>query len=275
MRRGRVMIAGDAAHVHSPAGGQGMNTGLHDAFNLGWKLALVAQHRAPEALLDTYSPERAPVAASVLALTHGLVRTFTIASPGKRWLRDRLLPAAGAVPGARRRYVARLSQVSHNYRGGPLAPAAARGWARGRLVAGDRAPDVAGLGRSIFDLLRGPEHALLVFAGRSDHAVDAAARFGRWEPFVRTVVVGERDDRGLRAHRRYGALHGRLVLVRPDGYVARIAPLTRPEVVEQYLRSITAPAGLQPAARHPRPGTAAAPAPRRGGPRSAPERPRE
>src|SRR5579859_3171843 len=69
LRAGRVLVAGDAAHIHSPAGGQGMNTGLQDAYNLGWKLALVIQGRSTAALLDTYEAERRPVAADVLATT--------------------------------------------------------------------------------------------------------------------------------------------------------------------------------------------------------------
>ena len=249
MRNGRVLIAGDSAHVHSPAGGQGMNTGLHDSFNLGWKLALVAQGQAPPGLLDTYQDERAPIAAEVLALTHRLVRTFTISSPAKRWLRDRLLPAAGALPGAKLRYASRVAQVSHNYRGGPLAPAAARAERRS-IAPGDRLPDVPGLRLgetevSMFDLLRTPVHTLLVFAGRRGDAKvarEAVDRFASREALVRAVTVGGRAgtvaDPELRAHRRYGALSGRLVLVRPDGYIAGMAPLDRPDAFEPYLRRL-------------------------------------
>jgi 2-polyprenyl-6-methoxyphenol hydroxylase-like FAD-dependent oxidoreductase len=121
MRSGRVLIAGDAAHVHSPAGGQGLNTGLHDAFNLGWKLALVARGQASPALLDTYQSERVPIATSVLAFTHGLLRTFSMPSARKRLVRDHVLPVAMALPAAQRGYTNRLSQLSHSYRGGPLA----------------------------------------------------------------------------------------------------------------------------------------------------------
>jgi 2-polyprenyl-6-methoxyphenol hydroxylase-like FAD-dependent oxidoreductase len=121
MRSGRVMVAGDAAHIHSPAGGQGMNTGIQDAFNLGWKLAMVVHGQSRSDLLDTYQVERVPIAERVLALTHALVTTFTIGSPRKRWLRDRLLPAAMAIPAAERRYINRLAHVSHNYKDGPLS----------------------------------------------------------------------------------------------------------------------------------------------------------
>lgn len=102
-----------------------MNTGLQDASNLGWKLALVAEGRSSPALLDTYAAKRGPIAAGVLKLTHGLVGMFTLASR-KRLLRDRLLPPVMAVPAVRRRYGARVAQLSHSYRGGPLAPAVQR-----------------------------------------------------------------------------------------------------------------------------------------------------
>jgi 2-polyprenyl-6-methoxyphenol hydroxylase-like FAD-dependent oxidoreductase len=252
-RRGRVLIAGDAAHVHSPAGGQGMNTGLHDAFNLGWKLALVAEGHAPGALLDTYQEERAPIAADVMAVTHRLVRTFTISSPSLRWLRDRLLPVVGTAR-VERRIATRLSQVAHNYRGGSLAPRAPDPLRRS-IAPGDRLPDVCGLrlgGQevSVFKLLQAPVHTLLVMAGRRPGLATArsvAARFTRWEALTRTVVIDASDstldgavgDPGLRAHRRYDALGGRLLLVRPDGYLACNAPLSRPDVVERYLELLT------------------------------------
>jgi 2-polyprenyl-6-methoxyphenol hydroxylase-like FAD-dependent oxidoreductase len=253
MRQGRVLIAGDAAHVHSPAGGQGMNTGLHDAFNLGWKLALVAGGRAPVALLDTYPQERGPIAADVMAVTHRLVRTFTTSSPSRRWLRDRLLPAVGTSP-AERRFATRVSQVAHNYRGGPLTSTAPRPQ-RGSIMPGDRLPGVQGLRLgdgevSTFELLHDPVHTLLVLAGRRPHHAtlrDVVARFGRWEALARTVVIAPPDgapdgavgDPELRAHRRYRALGGRLILVRPDGYVACSAPPSHPEVIERYLEALT------------------------------------
>jgi FAD binding domain len=246
LRSGRVLAAGDAAHIHSPAGGQGMNIGLQDAFNLGWKLALVAQGQAPVSLLDTYQAERVPVAEGVLAFTHGLVRTFQVSSPCQRWLRDRALPAVMAVPAVQRRYVQRMSQLSHNYRSGPLAPPNAGPG----LAPGDRLPVVCGLLRdaqpcSMLDLLTSPLHTLLVLAGDPPDTASASAaitRLNRWDGIVRAIRI---DDRGgvadpvLRAHRRYGALGGRLLLVRPDGYIAATALLSRPEDLENYLRRVS------------------------------------
>ena len=127
-RVGRVMLAGDAAHVHPPAGGQGLNTGVQDAYNLGWKLAHVVRG-GDEALLDTYEAERLPVAAGVLGLSKRL-----------------------HVTGSSRRGAA-TNQLSLNYRGGPLSS----GEAYGGLHPGDRMPDMRlDDGGRLFDRMRGP-----------------------------------------------------------------------------------------------------------------------
>lgn len=255
MRHGRILLAGDAAHIHSPAGGQGLNTGLHDAFNLGWKLALVARGEAPPALLDTYSAERVPIAAGVLKFTHQLVSIFTVASPRRRWLRDRILPTVMATPRAESRYARCVSQLSHSYRGGPLASVAPDGRRR-PLRAGDRVPCVTDLRQadktiSTLDLLAGSSHTLLVLAGHPGDlllAERATSRLGRHAGMLQTFLVtgpttssdpNAVNDPDLRAHRRYAALGGRLLLVRPDGYLAAEAPLDRPEIVERYLLKLT------------------------------------
>ncbi|MUL45188.1 3-(3-hydroxyphenyl)propionate hydroxylase [Mycobacterium sp. CBMA293] len=141
-RMGRVLLAGDAAHVHSPAGGQGVNTGVQDAYNLGWKLAAV-RSGAPDVLLDSYTAERMPVAANVLQLSGALHRQG--------------FGAAGPAPSA-------IHQLDISYRGGPLAvedhdiP--------GSLRAGDRAPDaLLSDGRRLFDVLRGLHWTVLEFGG--------------------------------------------------------------------------------------------------------------
>ena len=251
MRQGRAFVAGDAAHIHSPAGGQGMNTGLQDAFNLGWKLALVDQRRAPASLLDSYEAERAPIATGVLALTHALVRTFALRSRSKRWVRDRALPVAMAIPGVERRYAERLAQLSHSYRHPRLAIAVRQS----KLSVGDRLPVVCGLRRggeeiSTLDLLAFPGHTLLVLCGeRVDEpaASRVVASLSHYALEVQIALIGGSagsadphaiEDPGLRAHRRYDALGGRLLLVRPDGYLAASAVLRRPALLERYLSAV-------------------------------------
>ncbi|MFF2327747.1 MULTISPECIES: FAD-dependent monooxygenase [unclassified Streptomyces] len=131
-RDGRVFLAGDAAHVHSPAGGQGLNTSVQDAYNLGWKLGQVLRHGAPAALLDSYEAERRPVAADMLGLSTRIHQ-------------------------GRQERGAAAQQLGLGYREGPLSAGRA-----GTLHSGDRAPDGPTTGgRRLFDVLRGPHFTLL------------------------------------------------------------------------------------------------------------------
>ncbi|AXE24292.1 pentachlorophenol monooxygenase [Streptomyces globosus] len=135
-REGRVFLAGDAAHIHSPAGGQGLNTSVQDAYNLGWKLAAVLHDGAPEALLDTYEQERRPQAAEMLGLSTRIHR------------------------GQDRRGAA-TRQLGIHLRESPLSRETRTGLPEGALVAGDRAPDGRRDGIRLFDLFRGPHFTLL------------------------------------------------------------------------------------------------------------------
>src|SRR6476646_3777827 len=89
--KGRCFIAGDAAHIHSPVGGQGMNTGIQDAYNLAWKLALVIQGKANDAILNTYQTERYPIAKKLLRNTSELTKVMTIQSPLLKWIRNSII----------------------------------------------------------------------------------------------------------------------------------------------------------------------------------------
>lgn len=137
-RSGRVFLAGDAAHIHSPAGAQGLNTSVQDAYNLGWKLGQVLKHGALDALLDTYEAERQPVAAGVLGVSTRLHREALLGQANSR---------GDEVKG-----------LGIGYRGGPLAEGRA-----GALEAGDRAPDGTLPEGRLFDLFQGAHFTLLAF----------------------------------------------------------------------------------------------------------------
>jgi len=160
-RRGRVLLAGDAVHIHSPAGGQGLNTGILDAHNLGWKLALVASGRAPGTLLDSYGAERRPVAEEVVRLTHALVHYGTLTHPVKRRVRDVVVPVLGRSAAIQRRAARRISQVYVSY------PAA-----------GPRLPDLAvragGRATTLHQVLRGGRPVLVVPAADVAAVLDEA-----------------------------------------------------------------------------------------------------
>ncbi|MDQ6900823.1 MAG: FAD-dependent monooxygenase [Candidatus Dormibacteraeota bacterium] len=239
-RRGRVLLAGDAVHIHSPAGGQGMNTGIMDAHNLAWKLALVASDRAAGWLLDTYGEERGPVAAQVLALTHALVRFGSMSHPLTRGLRDTILPAASRLPAIQRRAVRRMSQVQVAYPASRLTrPDAAWGGPR----PGDRAPDILVAGRAgrarLYEVLRSGRHVLLVSG--SDPAGISESPALRPYHDVLVVVGGDFAGRRLTLRGRGGPVH----LVRPDGYIAARGRLDGMAAVLDYLRQLFAAAELE------------------------------
>lgn len=120
-RRGRVLIAGDAAHIHAPFGGQGMLTGLGDVENLAWKFALVVDGRADESLLDSYQAERRPLATDVLRATSAVTRINVAQGPVGRFIRDRIAAPIFNIPALQRWATYKTSQLWVNYRRGPLA----------------------------------------------------------------------------------------------------------------------------------------------------------
>jgi 2-polyprenyl-6-methoxyphenol hydroxylase-like FAD-dependent oxidoreductase len=246
-RLDRVFLAGDAAHVHSPAGAQGMNTGIQDSVNLGWKLALVAAGIAEPGLLDSYEPERAPVGRMVLRFTD---RAFTIATsrnPAVRFARTELLPRLAPLAlrvRAGRTYGFRtVSQLGIRYRNSPLSVEGPNALRRGPR-AGDRLPDapvsyagrVGTLHRALAAqgfhlLLCGP--AVFWPAGAVADAVDGYGHLVTVHYLARDggpdVLI---DDSGA-ALSRLGVTGSQatvLYLIRPDGHVAYRAGVDRDDV---------------------------------------------
>ena len=239
-RQGRVFIAGDAAHIHPPTGGQGMNTGIQDAYNLAWKLALVLDGAAPEALLDSYEAERRPVGADVVARTVAASVNLGREEGGQ--------PDRSAD-----------TQLGISYRGGD--------WVRDdgpvgqAVVAGDRAPDAGGLRQDgvgfplrLHEVLRGTAHVLLAWvpgAGEaelralSDFALALGPSLG---DRLRLVAVTDaaagqqpaiailRDAEGGFAT-AYGPA-GRALLVRPDGHLGWTGPSWRAPGLAAHLKRL-------------------------------------
>ncbi|WFG47213.1 FAD-dependent monooxygenase [Pseudonocardia alni] len=200
-RRGRVLLAGDAAHIHSPFGGQGMNTGIGDAENLAWKLALVVRGEAGVELLDTYTAERRPVATEVLQRTTTNTRALVAEGRLARLLRDHVLVRILNLPAVQRQATRAASQLGVSYRRGPLG-------GRGRAPRpGDRVPDRAvrlsdGTPSTLTREL-GPDWVLLT--GRTDARLTAAVR-DALPGQVRTVTDPQHTG-------------GDALLVRPDGHL--------------------------------------------------------
>lgn len=260
----RAFLLGDSAHVHSPVGGQGMNTGIGDAVNLAWKLAEVLQGRANAGRLDSYEPERMAFAHKLVATTDAAFAAITRSGPiaaRVRLVAPRVLAALFRLRPVRRLMFLTVSQISVNYRRGPLSRDAA-----GRVRGGDRLswlpPDVLGGGWDNFAALTARDWQVHVY-GEADQALTALCR-----------------ARGLTLHRfpwrpamrRAGLRRDALYLVRPDGYIALVAPRAGAARLEDYLTMHSAaphetgrpiPIGPAPSVRPP-PLATPQPAPRDG-----------
>lgn len=208
-RKGRVLLAGDAAHIHTPAGAQGLNTGIQDGINLGWKLALVASGKANSALLDTYQEERKPIAAGVLQLAEVLARNPTA------------MLGDGSVPPEQ--LSARVGQLLVNYRDGPLGRQTVRGF--GQLVAGDRLPDIFLGGISLYQSLRPAGVTVAVFGSNTDTTLLEA----EWGDSVRIWRVDADDPE--RAFARSLDLTEGAAAIRPDAYLGLIAANAAPSAM--------------------------------------------
>jgi hypothetical protein len=225
-RRGHVLLAGDAVHIHSPAGGQGLNTGMMDAHNLGWKLALVVAGRAPDTLLDTYGAERCPVAEDVLKLTHALVHYASLTHPVRQRIRDMVVPALARSPVVQRRAARRMSQVYVSYQPGPLVRP---GRSRGAPRPGQRMPDIqvraGGQATTLHGVLRSGRHVLVAPGAHAASVLsDPALRLHRSDLEIVTPALAS-GDKGT----------GPFVLIRPDGHVAALGRPGSMDAVTGYL----------------------------------------
>ncbi len=222
-RKGRAFLLGDAAHIHSPAGGQGMNTGIGDAINLAWKLAQVLVGRASDSLLDSYEAERIGFARRLVATTDRVFSFATAEGPLAKILRTRLAPLViPQVLGleAAREYVFRtVSQITLNYRGGPLSVGKA-----GRVHGGDRLPWAPVDGRDNFATLDAMTWQVHVYGS-------ASAELTKWCA-ARGLALHGFDWRA--EYGRAGLARGALYLLRPDSYVALADPSGEPRVLERY-----------------------------------------
>ncbi len=220
-RSGRAFVCGDAAHVHSPVMGQGMNTGMQDALNLAWKIELVEKGIAAPELLDSYQNERHPIGQSLLKNTDAMTKLVTVRNPVAQQVRNHLLPLLANQEVLQERACQNLSMVGLNYRhsaivgehresiektlANPIAEIPAwLDFAHGPSP-GDRAPDCevhttgASAASTLFEQTRGFEHFALLFSGinsaaRSTAALSDFAKIleqmrDRYSDFIRTLIV--------------------------------------------------------------------------------------
>jgi 2-polyprenyl-6-methoxyphenol hydroxylase-like FAD-dependent oxidoreductase len=216
-RSGRAFLSGDAAHVHSPAGGEGMNTGMQDSFNLAWKLALAINGTCGEALLDTYSPERSGVGDEVLKNTSRLTAIGTLRNPIAEELRNIVGRVAFGLAPVQHAFADQMSQVSVGYPESPM-----NGPRHGSLHprVGERMAPIAG--GSPFGA--GDEPRFTLLASSSPAVTDLLASYPK---LLNGALVTPPAADGV-------------WLIRPDGYVAATAPAADLSVISDVLRRISA-----------------------------------
>jgi 2-polyprenyl-6-methoxyphenol hydroxylase-like FAD-dependent oxidoreductase len=227
-REGHVFLAGDSAHVHSTTGGQGMNCCMQDAFNLGWKLALVLKGFAENELLDTYEAERRPVAEQVIWAASSLHDIFMTHGKDIAQRKQTMFE-----PGYTEKVVNACSGVAYTYRDVAPKPAALREL-DGPAI-GDRAPDIDFEdGGTLFDRLRHEYFTLLAMP----HGDDINPAIESLERRFGAVLAVESLPKSAALSRRYGASDGRLFLVRPDGYVAFKSTAEETGLLEAHLGTL-------------------------------------
>jgi 2-polyprenyl-6-methoxyphenol hydroxylase-like FAD-dependent oxidoreductase len=242
-RIGCAFLTGDAAHVHSPAGGQGMNTGMQDAFNLGWKLALAAEGRARDALLDSYQSERHPVAKQVISRSTRLTKLATVEGDVARRLRNLALHLATGLGPVRDALAEQTEETDVNYRDSQIV---AGGHRSGGPRPGDAAPHVEGTDLAAA-LAAASEHAVVCVAPAgappsvpSSHPADATVLVvadARTREAGDAIVLTD-PDRRIAERYGFGAAGGTIV-VRPDGYIGLLAEAGDDAAVVAYFANTT------------------------------------
>lgn len=244
---GRVFLAGDAAHVHSVVGAQGMNTGIQDAFNLGWKLAAVIQSRARPELLDTYQSERAPVVNRLVKGTRRFTRLVLLRNPLATTARRNIASRVMSHPGPQSTLTRALSEIDISYRH------QSRTEKSHSLAVGDRAPDARikprspDTAESLFEVFDRDYHTLLIFG--SSRRANYVAALGDYIDQVRLVqitsdiesapvgndtVVCDSDGQ---AGERYGMPAAGYALIRPDGYIGALEKGGDTDGLRDYVRN--------------------------------------
>lgn len=222
-RRGRAFLVGDSAHIHSPAGGQGMNTGIGDAINLAWKLAAALGGRGPDNLLDSYEAERIGFARRLVSTTDRVFSFVTadgrIADIVRTRLAPAVLPKAVAFEAVREFIFRTVSQISLNYRGGPLSAGAA-----GHVHGGDRLPWVRIDGSDNFEPLAAMNWQVHVYGA-------ACAELAAWCA-DHNVPLHTFDWRA--GYEAAGLARDAIYLLRPDTYVALADASCAPSALDNY-----------------------------------------
>ena len=256
LKMGRVFLCGDAAHVHSPAGGQGMNTGLGDAFNLGWKLASVILGKAREELLDSYEAERMPVIDGVMRMTDQVTKLITATDGPRVWIREWILPIFAKM-GFAAKMAMRLSQLSMGY---PHSSIVLPGRVKAGAKPGERVPQLSFLDLATKRVSRTPDlfgKGKIVFLVMPDlgigsegmrEVMDRRLDLIDWQWMVKKGSARPTEarsgelvwvDEGGKVREELGVEdHPSFALLRPDGIVMARGELCETQLMQDFLRRV-------------------------------------
>jgi 2-polyprenyl-6-methoxyphenol hydroxylase-like FAD-dependent oxidoreductase len=266
-RVGRIFLLGDACHIHSPAGGQGMNTGMQDAFNLGWKLKQLTSGRGDaESIAESYFEERHPVAETVVRNTSRLLHFGLMSQPALRMARKVIMPIFAELHQFQQTAAFALSGLGISYSTGPLIEKDSHAFGhhhhqhplRPGMLARDAEVQIAGAPGSLWRELLYPGHSLILFSGDSPSGIPAdlvaATMIDLNDPALRTLLIwhgaieqpvslaGNRAtvllDPDGSAHSRYGAREFTWYLIRPDQYIAARGVESELSLLSEYLQKV-------------------------------------
>ncbi|MEK6280847.1 MAG: FAD-dependent monooxygenase [Acidobacteriota bacterium] len=234
---GRCFLAGDSAHIHTPAGGQGMNTGIQDGYNLAWKMALVLGGKADERLLETYNEERLENAKNLTQSTDRMFQFLASSEWLLAFLRTNVLPSVAEYIlslGTVKNFVFTLiSQIGINYRHGSLSRHV--GDENFKVKAGDRLPYFQIEGKSVYDRLHQPKFHFLVFSdAQNEYQTLKTELENEYAEMVDFNVIPS-DSQAMEA---FGASTSFIVLLRPDNYVGFISTEISVSEVRDYLEGL-------------------------------------
>jgi hypothetical protein len=243
-------LAGDAAHIHSPVGGQGMNTGIQDAYNLCWKLDRILDNKSGKNLLMSYQEERRPIAQDVIRNTDLLTRLATLRRPFLTWLRNKGMETFSSVSFVLRRITRTISELGVNYRDSSIVERLnSTGWFGSGLRPGDRVPNLKLFSNRtnpecLFEILETTNYVLLLFSDEKSEdylntideqiveKVDLYQVLPDKNGFSGQEVIHD-PERKLRE--LFGLKKDGLVVIRPDDYVGLISDEVNVEQLQRYL----------------------------------------
>jgi 2-polyprenyl-6-methoxyphenol hydroxylase-like FAD-dependent oxidoreductase len=233
---GRVFLAGDSAHIHSPAGAQGMNTGIQDGYNLAWKLAFVLKNKSSGELLNTYNEERLPNAEQLTKTTDRFFGLAAGPEPLLAFTRIYIFPYIAqflfSLDAFKRFVFPRVSQIQINYEHDTLSEE----HGNFAVKAGDRMPWFEAEGASIYDRLRGPRfHLLIFYDGKGDIPPLPPDTLAEWDAFIDSILISLYPD----IAEIFGTKESFFIILRPDNYIGLISDDFSPELVTKYLNLVS------------------------------------